>query len=176
MKPGKQEHFRQLYDSVHVTFERFCRARVYGEMDYRDLMNETLLVAWEKLDTLRSEKAFLGFLFGIAVRLLARNHRKKRELKTEDQPLLKERPSGESADRDAEIHLLYKALARLPEIQREALILFEINGFSIKEIAGMQEASQAAVKKRLERGRKQLYQLLRETPQVGSQSMEVNHG
>ena len=65
METRKQKRFRKLYEQVHEQFERFCRARVYGDMDYRELMNETLLVAWDKLDTLRDEQAFLGFLFGV---------------------------------------------------------------------------------------------------------------
>ena len=52
----KQEKFLQLYEPIHDRFERFCRARVYGkscEMEYSDLINETLLVAFEKTDTLK---------------------------------------------------------------------------------------------------------------------------
>ena len=63
---------------------------------------------------------------------------------------------------DFEYDQLYKALEKLPELQREALILFEISGFSIKEIAGIQSSSEDAVKQRLSRGRKELLELLSE--------------
>lgn len=166
METRKQQEFRQAYEQVHEQFERFCRARVYGDMDYRDLMNETLLVAWEKWDTLRSKDAFLSFLFGVVVRLLAKNKRKRKELKTEEQPNIANHPSNQRADSSAEVHLLYQALAKLPDAQREALILYEINGFAVREIAAMQQASESAVKKRLERGRQRLYQLLSDEPAV----------
>ena len=78
MKESKQDYFLKLYKPIHDRFERFCRARVYGDMEFGDLMNETLLVAYEKLDTLKSEKAFLSFLFSISVRILANSHRKKK--------------------------------------------------------------------------------------------------
>jgi len=55
---------------------------------------------------------------------------------------------------------LHRALALLPEAQREALILFEISGFSIKEVAGLQAASISAVKQRLKRGREKLTEIL----------------
>ena len=55
---------------------------------------------------------------------------------------------------------LYKALSRLPEQQREAILLFEISGFSIKEIAVLQESSESAIKQRLSRGRQQLLEQL----------------
>ena len=79
MTKTKQEQFLTLYEPVHDRFERFCRARVFGDMDYRDLMNETLLVAFSKFDSLRSEDAFLSFLFGIGVRIIGNHHQKKRE-------------------------------------------------------------------------------------------------
>ena len=40
------------------------------------------------------------------------------------------------------------------------LILFEISGFSIKEVAGLQAASISAVKQRLKRGREKLTEIL----------------
>ena len=68
MKKGRQqEKFLRLYEPIHDRFERFCRARVYGDMEFRDLMNETLLVAFEKFDTLKSKDAFLSFLFSGSV-------------------------------------------------------------------------------------------------------------
>ena len=63
MNNRKQAAFLALYEPVHNQFERFCRARVYGQMEFRDLMNETLLQAYRKFDQLRSEEAFLGWLF-----------------------------------------------------------------------------------------------------------------
>ena len=71
----QQQNFLKLYEPVHDRFERFCRARVFGNMEYQDLMNDTLLVAFQKFDTLKSEKAFLSFLIGISVRILANNHK-----------------------------------------------------------------------------------------------------
>ena len=59
----KQKEFLALYEPIHMDFERFFRARVYGDMEFRDLMNETLLKAFEKFDELRSKKAFLSYLF-----------------------------------------------------------------------------------------------------------------
>lgn len=161
MSKSKQEIFLELYEPVHERFERFCRARVYGNMEHGDLINETLLVAFEKLDTLKSKKAFLSFLFGISVRILSNNNKKitERHLNTEVNDSEKV-PSQNNTDLDAEIHFLYKALSELSEDQRECLILFEISGFKIKEIAKIQNASEDAVKQRLKRGRKRLSEIM----------------
>ena len=78
MSKKKQEQFLALYEPIHDRFERFCRARVYGDMDYRDLMNDTLLVAFDKFETLKSKDAFLSFLFSISVRIIGNYHQKKK--------------------------------------------------------------------------------------------------
>ena len=53
---------------------------------------------------------------------------------------------------------LYRALASLPEELRVPLVLYYINGFSIREIAGMMEITEGAVQKRLARARGKLKQ------------------
>lgn len=157
----KQDAFLALYEPVHERFERFCRARVYNEMDYRDLMNDSLLVAYEKFDSLRSEKAFLSFLFSICVRVLGNYHQKKRENRIpEGSTHLEIKDNDANPQVRADIHYLYEALAQLPGDQRESIILFEISGFSIREITVIQNASESAVKQRLKRGREKLMEIL----------------
>ncbi len=48
------------------------------------------------------------------------------------------------------------AMASLPERQRTATVLFELEGMSIKEIAGVMECSEGAVKFSIHEGRKKL--------------------
>lgn len=148
-----------LFQPVHARFERFCKARVYGEMDFRDLMQESISVAFEKFDTLKDKKAFLHFLFGISIRILANSNRKISEERWSSH-YVDSQQDHNGAEKQLEIEDLYKALGQLPDAQREALILFEISGFSIKEIADLQESGESAVKQRLARGREQLTQLL----------------
>lgn len=154
----KQKAFLELYEPIHDRFERFCRARVYGDMDYKDLMNETLLRAYQKFDTLRSQEAFLSFLFSISVRILSNNNRKRKTSSLED--IDTQLIDSGSSDSSTEIYLLHKALAKLPEEQRECILLFEIAGFNIKEICAIQNASESSVKQRLRRGRIKLKEIL----------------
>ena len=157
---NKQNHFLKLYEPVHDRFERFCRARVFGNMEYTDLMNDTLLIAFQKMDTLKSEQAFLSFLIGISVRVLANNNRKKKEETIIDEADFDVQDVNAQTERDAEVYMLHKALAMLPDEQRECIILFEISGFSIKEIMKIQEASESAIKQRLKRSRVRLTEIL----------------
>jgi len=157
----KQQEFLDLYEPIHDRFECFCRARVYGDMEFRDLINETLLVAFEKFDTLKSKDAFLSFLFSVSVRILSNNNRKKKESHlTKDDQIVSISDESANTHMDAEIHFLYQALAKLNNDQRECIILFEISGFSIKEIAAIQSATISSVKQRLKRGREKLVEIM----------------
>jgi len=162
-KSKKEIKFMALYTPIHDNFERFCKARVYGEIDYKDLMHDTIIIAYQKFKSLENPKAFLHFLFGICIRVLANTNKKQRpshfngdwsELQVEDR--------STRADRNDDVNTLYAAMAQLPDMQREAIVLFEISGFSISEIAELQNAGISAIKQRLARGRQALVEILNE--------------
>lgn len=152
----------KLYEPVHERFEKFCKARVYGDFEFKDLMHETIIIAYNKFDQVSDEKAFLFFLFGICRRILANNNRKMSSINWDDSKEITSEFSINEGQKNLEVDDLHKALSQLPENQREAIILYEITGFSVKEIAELQNAGESAVKQRLARGRQQLLELLTE--------------
>ena len=162
MSKSKQQYFLSLYKPVHERFARYCRAHAFYDMPCEDLINESLLVAFKKIDSLKNEEAFLSFLIGISARLLANARRKKKAGTVTDELVLTQYPDPNNRmEQQSEIERLYQGLAQLPDAQREALILFEITGFSIKEITQLQNSSESAVKQRLARGRKALAHILK---------------
>ncbi len=150
----------KLYAITHEGFVRYCKARAYGIMDYHDLVNETVLRAFDGFDTLKNRKAFSGFLYGIASNIIKNELRVKGRTEYKDE-VKQYRIEENKAEKKLEIEALYRALAKLPEEQEEAVVLFEISGYSIKEIAEMQKATVSAVKQRLKRGREKLTELLK---------------
>ncbi len=59
-----------------------------------------------------------------------------------------------------EVRELERALARLPEHYRSALVLKDVYGLSIEEIAKQLSLTETATKVRLHRGRKKLKELV----------------
>ena len=106
-----RQKFLNLYKPVHARFERFCRARAFGDMPYEDLINESLLVAFRKINDLKNEKVFLSFLIGTAVRILANSKRKMRPQSGVDEFVFQNHadPSRE-IERQFEVEFLHKAL------------------------------------------------------------------
>ena len=160
MSEDRKALFMDLYNPNHRRFERFCKARVYGEMDYKDLMHDTVVIAFQKFDPSSESARFLSFLFGIAIRILANNKRRKDKDVIHHDIMTRGDAFYDHNIQKEEIEQLYAALNVLPEIQKESVILFEIVGYSIKEIAVLHRVSENVVKQRLFRGRNQLKQIL----------------
>ena len=60
MKESKQDYFLKLYKPIHDRFERFCRARVYGGMEFRGV----LVIHWHQnshsfLETMKISSFYL---------------------------------------------------------------------------------------------------------------------
>lgn len=167
MKAGstedKQEEFMQLYNPVHLRLSRYCQTQTKSYEEARDLLSETVLVAYEQFDKLRNQETFLYFLFGIARNILLQKLRKEKLMslfrQSRTRSSYEEEPKGPS---NVDALILKSALQKLPSPQREAIVLFEISGFSIQEIATLQKTSLSNVKQRLLRARTKLKVLLKE--------------
>src|SRR5690606_10299330 len=59
--------------------------------------------------------------------------------------------------------IVSKAISNLPDQQKEALMLFEVSGFSIAEICDIQNAGESAVKQRLRRARNSIKELMEDS-------------
>lgn len=150
-----------LYKPHHEAFIRFCTARGYGVMDTDDLVNETIARVFENLDSLKSDTAFLSYLFSVASNIIKNQFRRKKIVFYQDDiPASFQQSHNDDPGRKLDVANLYKALDLLPNEQKKALILFEISGFSIKEIMGLQNCSESSVKQKLRRGRQKLVLLL----------------
>jgi RNA polymerase sigma-70 factor, ECF subfamily len=89
----------------------------------------------------------------------SRKRRRSHETGVEDEALLRIPASGnveEAAGARLEVRDVERALASLPEIYRGAVVLRDIYGLSIEEIASKLKITQTAAKVRVHRGRKKL--------------------
>ncbi len=68
--------------------------------------------------------------------------------------------AADSADSSFRYQALYAALDLLPARERTSLLLFYLEGYSVREISGIVGASQDAVKQYLSRGRSHLRGML----------------
>jgi RNA polymerase sigma-70 factor (ECF subfamily) len=148
-----------IHDRAQVTARNLSRSDAEGD----DLFQDAVLRALTRLPSLRDERAFPAWFYRILVSL-HRNRRRRgfwrRLLPMDAIADTGAEPIGDDGaaweDRRARSKRLRDALATLPAVQREAVVLFEIDGYTLDEIAAFQGASLSAVKSRLVRGRDRL--------------------
>ncbi len=126
--------------------------------DTRDIVAETALIAWKEFSTLRDEQLFFSWVLTIARRLVLQKQRRSKLFEWFDGN--KHERGAEDSPYSADVECLYQAMDKLPFEQREAIMLFDILGFSLDEVCEMQDSSLSAVKSRLKRGRERLAVLL----------------
>jgi RNA polymerase sigma-70 factor (ECF subfamily) len=160
---GDQESFNQLV----LRWERPIYAlayRVIGrEEDARDVCQETFLRAFRALNGFRGQAKFSSWLYRIALNLCRDWVRKERrtpvvqapeELEVLEMAALREpTPSVEDLVARRELtRVVERAMARLPEEQRTAIILKEYHELTFQEIADLVGCPLSTVKTRLYQG------------------------
>jgi RNA polymerase sigma-70 factor (ECF subfamily) len=158
----RNEEFLRLFRENESALARFTRAMTRDKEAARDIAAETIVIALEQFHTIQNKQAFLSFLLTIASRLYKKRQAKLRFWGVFHEETLVNIPSTDAyrADLNADVQVLYAALARLPREQREAVVLFELNGLSLEEIQHIQGGTLSGVKSRLVRGRQKLAHIL----------------
>jgi RNA polymerase sigma-70 factor (ECF subfamily) len=126
-----------------------------------DLVQETLLRALANINSFQPGTNMSAWLFTI-LRNLFRSEYRKRRREVEDADgsyaeTLKTQPEQTSR---VEFEEFRQALSKLPEDQREALILVGASGFSYEEAADICGCAVGTIKSRVNRARTRLAQLL----------------
>jgi|YelNatPaOPRAMG01_1025707.scaffolds.fasta_scaffold11214_9 RNA polymerase sigma-70 factor (ECF subfamily) len=122
-----------------------------------DVAQEVFLRLWDAAPRYRPDKPLPAFLRTLTVHLCLDRRRKARPLVLMDElePTGSQNPEAElnAAERR---RALFAALSRLPSAQRMAVVLFHMEGLSVREVAGLLETSPKAVESLLSRARSAL--------------------
>jgi len=155
--PAWNELF-ELLGPIHGDVQLFARRIAGSSAEGDDVFQEAVLRAARKLSTLRDRARFRPWMCSVIVSVHRTRCRRafwKRLVAREvpDEP----GDDGSSwADQQASARRAAAALATLAPPQREAIVLFELQGYSLDEIAEIQRTSLSSVKSRLARGRDRL--------------------
>jgi RNA polymerase sigma-70 factor (ECF subfamily) len=167
---GKREAFGTLVERYQPVAYAVAYARVHRHADAEDVAQESLLAAYQQLDTLRDPARFGAWLAGIARHCASR----VRERRLRDATVA-ERHNGEEPvvmpdhERRELWELIRAEIDRLNEPDREVVLLHYFAGKSSREIASVTDSTSGAVRKRLQRARETLGSRLLERAAVPAQ-------
>ena len=159
----------QLYNQSHVRLTRYVQSVVYNKDDVKDIIGETVLKVYEKFETIEKKESFIYYLFKTASRLITDLHKKQNRYTKYDEEIIMQLPAENvNTASSLEVKELYVALSQLQLSTREAIVLYEIDGFSQEEISIIQGGTLSAVKSRISRGREALKKIIieRETVKI----------
>jgi RNA polymerase sigma-70 factor, ECF subfamily len=129
------------------------------ETEADDLVQDSFLYAFNKLEGLREPQAFCAWLKSITVRTATKRIRRRRLLSklglSTSRPVDLDAIVSPAAppDATAELRKIYSRMTALNAEHRVSLILSRIEGWSIPEIARQTGVSEGTVKRRITRAR-----------------------
>ncbi len=126
-----------------------------------DLVQETLVKAWDKQGSFQPGTNLKAWLFTILRNeFYSQMRKRRREVEDSDGSIIARLSVHPSQDGSSDLSDFRRALALLPEDQREAIILIGASGFSYEEAAEICGCAVGTIKSRVSRARTRLQQIL----------------
>jgi len=141
---------------------RFCMRMTRDEQDARDATQDTFFKVLRKLDRYNDEYRFETWLFSIARNTCIDVHRRrKRRSESQERDVAAHGPSPlDIAAKRHDADRVHVALATLPDIYREIITLYHLEGMLYREIADLTGLPMGTVMNRLFRARRKLKEAL----------------
>lgn len=159
-KNGNKKAFDKLYKLTSNDVWFTCVSLLKDEENAKDIMQETYITAFLKLNTLKDEEKFCGWLTAIATNKSKNKLKGKVEYQIDDEVLIAETETDELMLPEEYINKAEKRKVLLQIIedtlsfnQYQVVLMFYFNELSIAEIAQALEISEGTVKSRLNSSR-----------------------
>ena len=159
-KNGNKKAFDKLYKLTSNDVWFTCVSLLKDEDNAKDIMQETYITAFLKLDTLKDEEKFCGWLTAIATNKSKNKLKGKVEYQIDDEVLITEAETDELMLPEEYITKAEKRKVLLQIMedtlsfnQYQVVLMFYFNELSIAEIAQALEISEGTVKSRLNSSR-----------------------
>jgi RNA polymerase sigma-70 factor (ECF subfamily) len=174
-REGDLSAFNELVVEYQALVYNVCYRMLGQAQAAEDAAQEAFVSAWRNIGTLRGE-AFRPWVLRIAANLCRDELRRRVRRPSSSLDVALEAGVPEPPDEDplpedtalnAELRAgLDAALAALPDDQRTAIVLCDVDGLDYSEIAAVMNTSLGTVKSRIARGRLRLREALLRQPEL----------
>jgi RNA polymerase sigma-70 factor, ECF subfamily len=165
-RDGDADAFRIIVEAYYARCLRFARSMLRTPDDAEDVVQDTMVRVFRALPRYEDRQKFEPWLFHILAnccRTANASARRRVVTSIHDDDLEQRIPGHDRTDAVLDAGFgddVRRALAQVPEYNREVFLLHYIDGFSYEEIAGMTGVRQSALKMRVKRASDQLRRLL----------------
>jgi RNA polymerase sigma-70 factor (ECF subfamily) len=168
MTDPMRDQFEQLATELRPKLHRYCARMSGSAVDGEDIVQDALIKALAAMPNAGVLDNPEGWLFRIAHNTaLDLLRRRARDPMMENDEVLDMIAAPDSPDQDHEVAAMsLRTFMRLPALQRSAVILKDVLGHSLEEVASITGASEAAAKSALQRGRVRLREFAKEPAEV----------
>ena len=168
MADDLRDQFEGLVGELRPKLHRYCARMTGSAVDGEDIVQDTLMKALAALPNVGVVDNPGGWLFRIAHNTaLDFLRRRARGPLMQPGEELERIAAPDTPDQDHEIATMsFSTFMRLPALQRSAVILKDVLGHSLEEVASITGASETAAKSALQRGRVRLREIAREPAHV----------
>jgi len=159
------KEFSKAYDDFADAIFRHCYFRVFQREKARDLMQETFIKVWRYISQGNEIDNLRAFLYKTANNLIIDDSRKKKELSLEqlqDEGLEPQYEQKHAIESNIEAGRILKIMDRLDGKYREVVVMRYIDDLKPEEIAEIVGESANNVSVRINRGLKQIREILEE--------------
>jgi len=163
---GCIESFESLVRQFEKPLYHFLLTKTRDPHQAEDLLQDTFLITYRKLDRFNPVYPFSSWIFTIANRLAISHYRKQKSLVEEHEFATETTPVGKVMEREWARLLWAQAKRLLSENHFTALRLFYSEGMTIDEVAFTMKRKPNSVKVWLHRARKRLARELNTKPSV----------
>ena len=166
---GDPEAFGRLIEPLEQLVWRVCWHYTGNREASSDCGQEAMIRIWRALDSYRGDCAFESWVYRIAANCCMDWLRKKKRDRSVSMEPMRDQgfdPADTSPGTEAQViakderRRLREAIALLPEDQREALVLTQLERVSYEEAARMLDVSEGTVKSRVNRAKARLKEIL----------------
>lgn len=166
IREGETAAFEALYDRHHRAILSFCRHLLGDAHEAEDAVQHTFMAAYRELVSTSKEISVRPWLFTIARNRCYSILRARRDSPTDDVDQVSTENLSAEVQRREDLRALLSDIAALPQDQRAALVLSEIDALSHTEIAGVLGVRSEKVKALVFQARSSLIadRTARETP------------
>jgi RNA polymerase sigma-70 factor (ECF subfamily) len=163
---GEDLAYAALYNRYKRHIFSFCLRMVADEDEVKDIVQEVFLKMYEHRLQLSNPSRFRAWIFMIARNQCLTHYRDHKHMTPYDDEFpMPEIPETESLsqeiERNEEIHLVRSFINQLKPEYREVVVLREYQGLSYEEIADVIGTTVAAIKAKLFKARKELFEKMK---------------